>query len=224
MTAATENKPLVVKAEIREDRGKEKIKKARYQGTIPAVIYGGKSEPVALYLNEHDLKLVIQEGHGERRLLDIQMSDGTSATAFFKEFQREPVSDRIIHVDFLRVEPDEIVTIRIPVRHHGGIPAGVKLGGLLEQIVHEIRVKGKPGDIPPFVSCDLTNLDLAQTIHISELPQFANIEYIGSPSAPVFTIAAKGKAAKEALRDQTAAGAAAPEGEEAEGGEEKAEG
>lgn len=218
MTSATENEALVVKAEIREDRGKEKIKKARKEGIIPAVIYGGKFEPMSLYLNEHDLKQLIQKSHGERRLLDIQMSDGESAKAFFKDFQREPVTDRIIHVDLLRVEADEEVTIRIPVRHHGGMPAGVKLGGLLEQIVHEIRVTGKPGDIPPFVSCDLTDLNLAETIHISELPSFKNVEYIGSPSAPVFTIAAKGKAAKEALREQAPADAA--EGEE---GEEKAE-
>lgn len=200
MTTAVATEQITISAEVRTDIGKEKNKKIRRKGFIPAVMYGAEFEPVSLTLSLHELQMAIQHSAGKRTLVKVNLNDGTEANIFFKDFQRHPVTDLIIHADFLRVSMDKEVVVRVPVRKAGGQPLGVKQGGLLESIRHTVYIKAKPADVPEFIEYDLSQLQLAQSVHVADLPKLSGLTYMDDPKSTVFTIAVKGKTAKEAYK------------------------
>ncbi|MDX1972543.1 MAG: 50S ribosomal protein L25 [Candidatus Sumerlaeia bacterium] len=224
MTTAVATEQITISAEVRETIGKETNKKLRRKGLIPAIMYGADFTPVSLTLSRHELHMAIQHCIGLRKLIKIQFPDGSSENVFFKEFQRHPVTDLIIHADFLRVQADKEVVVRVPVRKAGGIPLGVRQGGLLESIRLTTYVKAKPADVPEVIEYDLTNLALAQSVHVCDLPALPGVTYVDDPKTTIFTIAVKGKVAKEAYKAMkadekkaeaaAAAAAAAAESEE----------
>lgn len=200
MTTAVATEQITINAEIRESIGKEPAKKMRRDGLIPAVMYGTGFDPVSLTISLHELQMAIQHSAGKRTLVKLKLSDGTEANVFFKDFQRHPVKDLIIHADFLRVSMDKEAVVRVPVRKAGGIPLGVKQGGLLESIRLTVHVKAKPADVPEIIEYDLTNLQLAQSVHVADLPALPGVTYVDDPKTTIFTIAVKGKVAKEAYK------------------------
>ncbi|MGF1571685.1 MAG: 50S ribosomal protein L25 [Sumerlaeia bacterium] len=200
MTTAVATEQITINAEIRESLGKEPAKKMRREGLIPAVMYGAEFEPVSLTISLHELQMAIQHSAGKRTLVKLKLNNGTEANVFFKDFQRHPVKDLIIHADFLQVDMDKEAVVRVPVRKAGGQPKGVKQGGLLESIRLTVYVKAKPADVPEVIEYDLTNLELAQNVHVSDLPALPGVTYVDDPKTTLFTIAVKGKVAKEAYK------------------------
>ncbi|HEX2062707.1 MAG TPA: 50S ribosomal protein L25, partial [Thermoanaerobaculia bacterium] len=143
----------------REKTGKEVAKKLRREGKVPAVVYGGHREPVAITVDRKAVSELIQKSeHGIRSvfLLKMQGSD-QQRHAMIKDITIDPISRKMEHIDFVRVVMDEKVKVTIPV-HLNGTAIGVKEGGLLDFQVRELHVECLPNAIPDSIEVDVTPL------------------------------------------------------------------
>jgi len=154
----------------RERSGKEIAKKLRAGGKVPAVVYGGHKESVAIEVDRKSVSELIQKSeHGVRSIFLLKMS-GTDQQrhAMIKDIQIDPISRRMTHIDFVRVVMDEVVRVTIPV-HVVGTSIGVKEGGLLDWQVRDLHVECLPGAIPDTIDVDVTALGVHDYYRISDL-------------------------------------------------------
>ena len=186
-------------AEARERVGKGSARHLRRNGKIPAVIYGDKQPPLAIALPRKDVTLKIHAGGFMTTVLAIEV-DGKKIEVLPKEYQLDPVRDFVMHVDFLRVSKDSVVTVEVPVQFLGeDVSPGIKRGGVLNIVRHAIELQCAAGNIPDLVEIDISKLDIGDTIHISA---------VNLPADTVPTITD---------RDFTIASIAAPAGLRSEG-------
>ena len=154
----------------RERSGKEFAKKLRQDGKIPAVVYGGHKEPVAITVERKAVSDLIQKSdHGIRSIFLLKMS-GTDQQrhAMIKEMQMDPISRRMTHIDFVRVVMDEVVRVTVPVNITGN-SIGVKEGGILDWQIRELHVECLPNAIPDKIDVDITNLGSHEQVRVSDL-------------------------------------------------------
>src|SRR6059058_3401052 len=154
----------------REKSGKEIAKKLRAAGKVPAVVYGGHKEPVAIEVDRKSVSELVQKSeHGVRSIFLLKMS-GTDQQrhAMIKDIQIDPISRRMTHIDFVRVVMDEVVRVTVPV-HVTGTAIGVKEGGLLDFQVRDLHIECLPGAIPDAIDVDISNLGVHQYVRIGDL-------------------------------------------------------
>ncbi|MEA2327347.1 MAG: large subunit ribosomal protein [Thermoanaerobaculia bacterium] len=154
----------------RERSGKEYAKKLRQENKIPAVVYGGHKEPVAITVDRKAVVDLIQKSeHGVRSIFLLKMSGSDQQRhAMIKDTQMDPISRRMTHIDFVRVVMDEVVRLTIPV-HLSGTSIGVKEGGILDWQMRELHVECLPNAIPDTIEVDISNLGAHQQVRISDL-------------------------------------------------------
>ncbi len=218
----------VLTAEIREGIGKEKAKKLRTKGLIPAIFYGPRSETIPLVIHSDELKKALQTEAGENVLIDLDIRKGGQAdrkVVMLKDIQIDPLQRVTLHTDFYEVTMDEMVIVEVPV-HLVGKPEGTKVGGILEQVRRTIQVQCLPGDIPKGIDVDVSALMIGDSIHVQDI----SVEKVKIISETNFTIAtvvppAVEEKVAEAVAPEAVEGAEAEkkegEGEEEEGEEEK---
>jgi len=205
---------LTLPAEARERAGKGASRELRREGRVPAVIYGGKEEPQTIHVEEKELRRQLGTGHFMNSIVMIDVG-GKSVRTLPKDVAFHPVTDRPLHVDFLRLSKDSKVEVLVPVvfANEEASP-GLKKGGVLNIVRHELDLICESDKIPDEILIDVTGLEIGDSIHIHHVTLPA-----GSTSAITdrdFTIATI--VAPSALRssegdNETPAG----EGEEAAG-------
>jgi large subunit ribosomal protein L25 len=161
----------ILTAEIREGVGKEKAKKLRSKGMIPAIFYGPKSQTIPLVIDSKELKKALQTEAGENVLIDLDIRKGAQAdrkVVMLKDIQIDPLQRVTLHTDFYEVTMDEMVTVEVPV-HLVGKPEGTKVGGILEQVRRAIQVQCLPGDIPKSIDVDVSALMIGDSIHVQDI-------------------------------------------------------
>jgi large subunit ribosomal protein L25 len=161
----------VLTAEIREGVGKEKAKKLRSKGLIPAIFYGPRSQTIPLVIDSKELKKALQTEAGENVLIDLDIRKGAQAdrkVVMLKDIQIDPLQRVTLHTDFYEVTMDEMVTVEVPV-HLVGKPEGTKVGGILEQVRRMIQVQCLPGDIPKGIDVDVSALMIGDSIHVQDI-------------------------------------------------------
>jgi large subunit ribosomal protein L25 len=166
---------LTLSAEARDRAGKGASRHLRREGRVPAVIYGGNEEPTQIHLEEKGLVKMLKTGHFMNSVVQIEVGDSRTRT-LPKDVQFHPVTDRPLHVDFLRIGEHSQVTVNVPVRFENeGRSPGLKRGGVLNIVRHEIELICDAAEIPDDVVIDLTGTDVGDSIHISAvtLPQGA---------------------------------------------------
>jgi large subunit ribosomal protein L25 len=178
-----------ITAEVRSDLGKEKVKKLRFAGQIPAVVYGAGEEPVSLTLNTRDAGLILKRIRGEKVMVDLSYGEKTDSV-FVRAIQRDPVDDELLHVDFYRLDLKVEIDTRIPI-HPVGTPIGISRGGILEQGLRELSIHGLPGAIPPHFDVDVNALDVDQSIHVADLAVPEGIKIITPSDSVVFLVKPK---------------------------------
>jgi large subunit ribosomal protein L25 len=154
----------------REATGKGVAVKLRQQGKIPAVVYGGHRDPVAITVDRKAVSELIQKSeHGIRSIFLLKMA-GTEQQrhAMIKDVQIDPLSRKMTHIDFVRVLMDEVVRVTVPV-HLNGTAEGVKAGGVLDWQVRDLHVECLPSAIPDSVEVDMSGVGMHQYIRISDL-------------------------------------------------------
>jgi large subunit ribosomal protein L25 len=166
---------LTLSAEARDRAGKGASRHLRREGRVPAVIYGGNEEPTQIHLEEKGLVKMLKTGHFMNSVVQIEVGDSRTRT-LPKDVQFHPVTDRPLHVDFLRIGEHSQVTVNVPVRFENeGRSPGLKRGGVLNIVRHEIELVCDAAEIPDDVVIDMTGTDVGDSIHISAvtLPQGA---------------------------------------------------
>ena len=200
---------LTLPAELRERAGKGASRELRRQGRVPAVIYGGKEEPTSIHIEERILRRQLGTGHFMNSIVMVEVN-GKPVRTIPKDVALHPVSDRPLHVDFLRLSKDSKITVAVPVvfANEEASP-GIKKGGVLNVVRHELELVCDSDKIPDEIAIDVTGLEVGDSIHISHvtLPE-------GSVSAITdrdFTIATI--VAPSALKSESGEGAETPAGE-----------
>ena len=207
---------LTLSAETRERAGKGASRAMRREGRVPAVIYGAKEEPLAIHVEEKALVKMLSTGHFMNSVVMVDLAGKPNRT-LPKDVQFHPVTDRPLHVDFLRIGEHSKVTVAVPIRfvNEEGSP-GLKRGGVLNAVRHDIELTCDAAEIPDEVVIDLTGLDIGDSLHISAvtLPQ-GTVSTIDDRDFTIATIVAPSGMKAEA-EEAAAAEAAEAEAEAAE--------
>ncbi|MBE0694654.1 MAG: 50S ribosomal protein L25/general stress protein Ctc [Aquamicrobium sp.] len=165
-----------LKAEARDRVGKGSARELRRNGKVPAVIYGDKQAPLAIALSYKDVYYKIHGGGFLTTVATIDV-DGKKIQVLPKEYQLDPVRDFPVHVDFLRVGANTLVTVQIPVHFINEEKSpGLKRGGVLNIVRHEIEASVPANAIPDFIEVDLAGTDLGDSIHISAVTLPKNVK------------------------------------------------
>ncbi|HYD53432.1 MAG TPA: 50S ribosomal protein L25, partial [Gemmatimonadaceae bacterium] len=155
-----------LKATPRNDTGKGVARKLRAAGQVPGVIYGHAREAQPLALDAHELNLLLERVTAST-VIELNLGGITTRT-LMREIQRHPFQKKILHVDFQELVAGEKVTVAIPLVFHG-TPEGVRGGGLLDVILHELTVKADPTSLPDHIDVDLDGLTMGHPLHVSDL-------------------------------------------------------
>jgi large subunit ribosomal protein L25 len=159
---------IIVQGAPRSQRGKNEARRLRQGGNVPAVLYGGKGEALTLAVNAKQVSAILRSSTGHNTLFQVDV-DGKQEPAIVKDWQVDPLSGRLLHVDLLRVAMDVRMKVKVPVNTFGD-PAGVKVqGGVYEVVVREVEVECLPSDIPTEFRADVSGLMLNQSLRAGDL-------------------------------------------------------
>ena len=199
---------IKLNAEIRKVAGKGAARAVRKSANIPAVIYGEKKEPVSIELNGHDFNMLLGTPSLRTKLFEIMVA-GNKEDAMLMDIQYHPVSDKVVHVDFKRINVKEPVRVVVPVEViNADISKGLKLGGVLNFAVRKVALRGLVADMPEKITIDLANVTIGDTIHGSDLVLPKGIE-LGLHMADLAFATIGGKMPEEADAKKASAPAAA---------------
>ena len=209
-----------IAASKRERAGKGSSRAVRRDGRVPAVIYGGDQPPELISVGANDISLKYHKGGFKNTLFNIDVG-GANQQVLPRDVQTHPVTDRIIHVDFFRVGADTRITIDVPVHFNGMDQSpGLKRGGVLNVVRHEVELWCPAGAIPERLEADLAGLDIGDGVHIRDIALPEGVTpVIRDRNFTIATIAAPTKAEEEVTAEAAAAAAEGEEGAEAAEGE-----
>lgn len=198
-------------ATLRERAGKGAARATRRAGHVPAVVYGAKEPPVLIALDPKLLKQHLGHRGFFTRLVDIQL-DGKSHRVLPRDVQYHPVTDTPVHVDFMRISADAKVTVAVPVVFiNEGQSPGLKRGGVLNIVRHEVELLCQADRIPQSLTVDLAGRDIGDSVHISHIPLPEGVRpTIADRDFTVATVAAPTVVVEEEIRPAAEGAAAAP--------------
>jgi len=160
---------IELKAWARQSTGKGGARQVRRDGRIPGIIYGAQEEPQSIALESKAISKQIQTGHFQSTVFTLDV-DGTKTRVIPRDVQLDPVRDFPIHVDFMRLSKDALVSVDVPVHFlNDQASPGLKRGGVLNVVRHDIPVRCPADRIPDSFEVDLTGLEIGDSIHISSL-------------------------------------------------------
>ncbi|MDE2290493.1 MAG: 50S ribosomal protein L25 [Elusimicrobia bacterium] len=205
---------ITLNAEVRAEKGtKKELSSMRTQSQVPAVVYGGEKPPINLAVSEKDIVAARKKG-GVNAVLHLKHAKGTE-TVMIKELQRHPVTDRLVHADFLRVSMTQKIEASVPLVIVGEAPGVKDFGGMLAHDLRALRLKALPAAIPQRVDVDVSRLGLHEALHVKDLKLAEGVEVLDDPEHVVVhvTIAKVEEVAAPAAAAPGAEGAAAAEPE-----------
>ena len=168
-----------IKAEKREIFGKNASRRLRREGMIPAVLYGGGSSNVPLTLKKQDVFMILRSDTGENTVFQVSF-DSEIRDVMIKELQRDPVTDEIIHADFVHIAMDKAISVSVPLVSIGEA-VGVKTeGGFVDFITREVEVECLPKDIPEHIEIDISGLHLRQSLKAEDITLPEGVKLITS--------------------------------------------
>ncbi len=168
-----------IKAEKREIFGKNASRRLRKEGMIPAVLYGGGSSNVPLTLKKQDVFMILRSDTGENTVFQVSF-DSESRDVMIKELQRDPVTDEILHADFVHIAMDKVIQVSVPVVSVGEA-VGVKTeGGFVDFITREVEIECLPKDIPERIEIDISGLHLRQSLKAEDITLPEGVKLITS--------------------------------------------
>ena len=204
--------------ERRDDHGKGPARRLRAGGKVPGILYGPKrtTTSIAVSAEEFEKKIVHLEGSHLIRLVNDGGKDAElhDKAVLLREVQRHPVTDAVLHVDFLEVDLTERLIVSVPL-HFIGKATGVVAGGILQPVVREVEVECLPTEIPEFIEVDVSALGIHEAVHLSDLRLPEGATSVGDPTQTLVTVLPP--TVEEAKPAAEAAEAAPAEGVPAEG-------
>jgi large subunit ribosomal protein L25 len=183
-----EKKEYKVQATLRLGRGKNDARRARRDGMVPITVYGGGGETVAAVAPLAELAAILRSEAGRNTIFTIEVDGIGASEVMFHDRQIDPIKGRLIHADLTRLVKGQKIEVTVPL-HLIGEPIGVKeKQGVLEQVIREIEIKCEPREIPDVLEVDVSNLDVHDVLHVSDIPVAAGIEILDDPEQVIATI------------------------------------
>lgn len=175
--------------EPRDSRGKGAARELRRKGLVPAVVYGGGRDATAIQIDSAGFERLLETSHaGVNTLIDLEGgSDAAGKTVIAKALQREAVRGGLIHVDFYEVDLTAKIEVSVPI-HLTGTPAGVVLGGVLDQQLRDITLLCLPNAIPDSIGADVSGMELGDSLHLTDLVIAGGIEVATEEDLTVATV------------------------------------
>lgn len=205
---------LILKVEEREALTKGQLNKLRNEGVIPAILYGEKGKNKNLKVVSKDLLRLMHGHHLENSIIKLEIDKkdqkSKSIPVMVKDVQRNPVTDKIIHIDFYQVSLTKEIKVKVPVRATGEAIGVKQDGGTLEHIMWEIEVECLPTNIPESIEVDVSNLKIGDSVSVGDLKVASDIKVLSDLSASVLSVAAPVKEEVAAPAEEVS-GAAAPQ-------------
>lgn len=194
-------------AETRDNTGKGVARALRREGKVPAILYGQGHTPVGLSLSANEVRLQYLKGRFKSRLIEIKLNGKEVVKALPRDVQFHPVTDQIEHVDFQKVEAGQTIHVQVPVKFVGAEKSlGIKRGGVLNIVRHDIEFLCKPDAIPHHIEIDITSMNIGESLHINDITLPAGVVPTIKRNFTIATIA--GRSTKE--EEPAPAAAAAP--------------
>jgi large subunit ribosomal protein L25 len=191
---------------------KNAARRVRVAGKIPAVVYGAGHEPVAVEVDPKQISKILFSEAGHNTIFDVEMEGLPATKAMIVDWQREPINDRLIHIDLKRIALDKTLRVKVRVKLLG-IPVGVKAeGGILDHVLREVEIECLPVDIPSHIDVDVSGLALHGVIRVADLPHSGSIKFLNSDDATVaHVVSIREEAAPAVDADAAAAVVAEPD-------------
>ena len=205
-------KTVSLSGSLRGSVGKKDAKLQRRAGKIPCVLYGG-NEQIHFVADEKSFSKILFTP--EVYMIKIAI-DGKEYDTIYQEIQFHPVTDKLLHVDFLQLIPDKPVVIAIPVKSEGVSP-GVLKGGRLEKKLRKVKIKALANDLPDFIMINISSMDIGDSVKISDL-KIEGVTFLDAPNNVVIAV----RTARQVVEEVVPGAEAAAEG--AEGAEKKEDG
>ena len=204
------SKTISITATKRDAFGSANARRLRRAGLIPAVLYGHGSDAASITVTPADAEKILDHSG----LVEITLDAGEKHHAVVKEIQTNPLSLKTLHLDFLEVRMDEIITANVPVEHEGD-PKGIQAGGQLEQQMMTLELKALPANMPDVILVDVSNLGLDEVLHVKDIALPKGVTAASHGDQIVFQVRQPKRAAEptettEAPAEGDAAAAAAP--------------
>jgi large subunit ribosomal protein L25 len=183
-----EKKEFRIQAKQREGRGKNDARRARREGMVPITLYGGGAETVAAVAPLRDLAAILRSEAGRNTIFTIEVDGLGASEVMFHDRQIDPVKGRLIHADLTRLVKGQKIEVTVPL-HLFGEPVGVReKQGVLEQIIREIELRCEPREIPDTLELDVSNLDVHDVLHVSDIQVSDKVEILTAPDVVVATV------------------------------------
>jgi large subunit ribosomal protein L25 len=196
----------------RAQTGRSASRRVRKANQIPAILYGKHTSPQTLSVDAPEFTRLVKAVAGRALIIELVQKDkAEKALSFVQEIQRNPITDKFVHVDFREVKADEKLDIDVPVSFVGEAHGVKTQGGVIEIAAHTVRIRCLPKDLPPFIEVDITELKVDETIKVANLKAPNGVEFRDAPGQPVVSIlSVEEEAVAEAVPAAGAAAAAAP--------------
>lgn len=201
---------LVIEVKNREQLGSNASRRLRREDLIPAVVYGGKRESVSIVVPRRTILDLLHTSGGENAVFQLALGE-QRRHAMVRHLQVDPITGKIEHIDFQRINMSEKVHVAVPLELEG-TPVGVKTdGGILDFVSRELNVECLPGDIPAHLTCDVTELHLGQHLEAKDVPLPKGVILLDDEDKVILTIAAPRVAVEETEEGEDLIEAAAEE-------------
>jgi large subunit ribosomal protein L25 len=202
--------PEVVAAKAREGKfNKNAARRVRVAGKIPAVLYGPGHDPVAIEVDPKQISRILYSETGHNTIFDVEVTGQPAVKTMIVDWQREPLNDKLIHIDLKRIALDKVLRVSVRVKLLG-VPVGVRTaGGILDQVLREVEIECLPADIPSHIDADVSELAMHGVLRVSGLPHFDTIKYLNSEDATVAHVVSIREEAPTPAEVEAAATAAA---------------
>lgn len=197
---------------VREATGKGAARQLRREGKIPGVLYG-QGECLMLTIEPDSLVKILKAQSGGSALVSLTLTGAKSKpnrTALLRDFQVDPVEGNVLHADLFEISMNKPIRVKVPLHLTGGVPAGVKEGGILHHNMRELHIECLPDALPDFIEVDASGLNISQGLHLKDVVVREGIRYLDDPEQMVVSVAAPITEAK--LESLLASGTAGAEG------------
>jgi large subunit ribosomal protein L25 len=172
---------------MRTDTGKGAARSLRRRGYIPAVIYGHGEETRACQIEWKQIEKLLTSGTSESTIIDLKLEDGATSSVLIREVQVHPYRSEVLHIDFLAVRKGEKVKLEVPVRLVGVAP-GVKEGGIMEHLRHDVEIRCIPSKIPEALDLDISEMNIGDTVTVADLAARQDVEILSDPAAAITSL------------------------------------
>jgi large subunit ribosomal protein L25 len=183
--------------DIRKEHGTSAARRTRLQNKVPAVVYHSGIEAIPLSVDKISLNKALRTG---QMIFEVNVED-KNQFVLVKEIQYHPVTDEIIHIDFQKVKEDEKISLEVAVRSSGEAQ-GVKLGGLLVQMLNSVTIKCKPAEIPEFLEIDVTDMEMNTNLFVKDITLPTDVEMLTAEDIAVVSVQ-EPKQEKEEVTEDT---------------------